>query len=90
MTAAKDHADVIRRYIDGEYPPQTTDSAAANRAEDALDVLIAERDAMASGLRFAEAEYQRLRAVLQEIADTDYRGNRSPESEKAWRALNGT
>ena len=35
-------------------------------------------------------EVKRLRAALQEIADTDYRGNRSPESEKAWRALNGS
>lgn len=32
-------------------------------------------------------EIERLRAKLQEIAGTDYRGNRSTESQLAWRAL---
>jgi hypothetical protein len=37
-----------------------------------------------------EIEIERLRAALKKIAGTDYRGNRSTESEIAWRTLNET
>lgn len=37
--------------------------------------------------RGLEREYNRLRAVLREIADEDYRGHRSPAAVKAHTAL---
>ncbi len=39
-------------------------------------------------IKFLEAECERLRAALTDIAFTDYRGNRSTESQIAFKALN--
>jgi hypothetical protein len=44
-------------------------------------------DALLAHLATVEAERDRYKAALRQIADTDYRGNRSHESIIAYRAL---
>lgn len=46
-----------------------------------------DREPLATELRKAQSRIHKLRAVLKAIADTDYRGNRSPEAALAEQAL---